>query len=90
MTETCSHIEPLYSQAKLLGCSVTQVSRGWSEARMVVHFAQRMPPAFRPRAGIVAAPVRYYSSPRTPHNAADEGFYCTDCKVGLSFPAASA
>ncbi len=90
MTETCSHIEPIYGQARSLGCSVKEISRGWSEARLVVHFSQHMPPNLRPASGSIAAPVRYYSSPRTPHNPADEGFYCTDCKVGLSFPAASA
>lgn len=90
MTETCSHIEPLYSQARSLGCSVKEISSGWSEARLVVHILQPLPTDLRSASGGVAAPVRYYSSPRTPYNPADEGFYCTDCKVDLSFPAASA
>jgi len=87
MTETCDHLEWLLTQAIEFGCSVAEVSSGWSEARLVVHLSLGMPAALRTP---VSAPVRYYSSPRTPHNAATEGFYCASCKVGLSFPAASA
>ena len=87
MTETCDHLKLLFTQAIESGCSVAEVSTGWSEARLVVHLFPGIPAALR---APVSAPVRYYSSPRTPHNAANEGFYCTSCKVGLSFPAASA
>lgn len=86
MTETCVHLENLFTQAVALGCSVAEVSHGWSDAHLVVHLAPGMPDALRALAPTASTPVRYYLSPRTPHNQADEGFYCASCKVGLSFP----
>src|SRR5690348_13475259 len=85
MPETCEHLETIYARALAFGCFVGEKTEGWSNARLVIHLLPGMPPPLRADAATAVQPVRYYSSDRTPHNPAGEGFYCDTCKVGLSF-----
>ncbi len=83
--DTCEHLDPLVREVTRAGASVREISQGWSEARLVVHF-DRIP------AGALAsisasAPISTFKSAATPHYPANQGFYCAACRIGLEFPA---
>ncbi|AIF45990.1 hypothetical protein HY57_01270 [Dyella japonica A8] len=83
MAELCEHLRPLFDDALANGCVVGEVSAGWSNADVVLQLLPAMPALLRRQ---VTVPVRYYQSARTPHNRADEGFFCAACRMGLTFP----
>ena len=86
MTELCQHLTTLHSQAIALGCRTGETTEGWSKVNVVIELLPSMPSALRNVTSSILKPIRYYASPRTPHNPADEGFICDECKVALSFP----
>ena len=86
MNQACEHLEPLLNLALAEGCSIEGVSEGWSEAKRVLGLVPGMPSKLKESALGVQPPVEYYSYAGSPHNAPDEGFFCSICKVGLSFP----
>ena len=86
MSQACEHLERLLALALAEGCSIGGVSEGWSEARRVLELVPRMPKSLKAAADSVEAPVEYYAYEGSPHNPPDEGFFCSSCKVGISFP----
>lgn len=86
MSHACEHLERLLALALAEGCSISGVSEGWSEARRVLDLVPCMPKSLKEAAGSVEAPVVYYAYEGSPHNQPDEGFFCRNCKVGISFP----
>ncbi|MEA9564942.1 MULTISPECIES: hypothetical protein [unclassified Xanthomonas] len=85
MEDPCPHLQALCAQALQAGCTVQQVSHGWSRAKQVLEFAQPLPATLRAQAH-VDAPVVAYHAPAEPHWPGDEGFFCEQCLVGLAFP----
>ncbi|MCC8535446.1 hypothetical protein ACDH70_21615 [Xanthomonas axonopodis pv. poinsettiicola] len=75
----------MYALALQAGCTVQQVSSGWSRARRVLHFAQPLPAALRVQP-LPDGPVTYYHAPAAPHWQGDEGFFCEQCLTALEFP----
>ncbi|OAG67600.1 hypothetical protein A7D17_16655 [Xanthomonas floridensis] len=84
MAAACPHLQPTYALALQAGCTVQEVSHGWSRAERVLHFAQCLPAALRtqPHAD---GPVTYYHAPAAPQWRGDEGFFCEQCRVALAF-----
>lgn len=67
------------------GNSVAEVSEGWTKLRQVVHMRDRL--SQRVRELLFADPrLRYWSTEKTPHNKAEEGFTSDADKVSISFP----
>ncbi|CAA9312187.1 MAG: hypothetical protein AVDCRST_MAG68-1428 [uncultured Gemmatimonadetes bacterium] len=86
MTRSCEHLEPLLNRALANGCSIVDVSEGWSVACRVVELGPAFPEALRSAAQDIQSPVRYYTAVGSPHNEPDQGFFCDNCKVGIAFP----
>ncbi|MBB5407661.1 hypothetical protein HDG34_001593 [Paraburkholderia sp. HC6.4b] len=82
------HIDHAVQIAVAAGNSVKEVSEGWSKVRQVVHMTSRMSEAVRNDIQSQIPSLRYWSSDRTPHNPAEDGFICEEYQVGLSFPRA--
>jgi hypothetical protein len=54
--------------------------------QQVVYMTHRLSATVRDEIEKQIPSLRYWSSERTPHNLAEEGFICDDHQVGLSFP----
>jgi hypothetical protein len=68
------------------GNLLAEISEGWSKVRQVVHMRKGLSPLAKQRIESELPSLRYWYSPRTPHNPATEGFISDTDKVGLSFP----
>ena len=86
----CSHLKEFYVIATSTGLVVREISQGWSEAKFVFHFNGRLPPRLVNAAQGMSAPISFYSACKAPHTPAEDGLYCSECKIGLSFPQTSA
>ncbi|QHG87204.1 hypothetical protein K6978_11410 [Xanthomonas cucurbitae] len=83
--DACPHLQPVYALVLQAGCTVQEISSGWSRAKRVLHFSQRLPAALRaPRHA--DGPVTDYHAPTAPHWQGDEGFFCEQCLIVLAFP----
>lgn len=69
------------------GYRVKEISDAWSDAEQVVFMAERLTESLRAEIEIEIPELRYWESPRTPHNPQAEGFISAAPVVGLSFPA---
>ena len=83
--DTCEHLDRMVREVVRAGAAVREISQGWSEARLVVHF-DRIPAGMLASIS-VSAPVTTFQSTATPHYPANQGFYCAACRIGLEFPA---
>lgn len=89
MTQILSpNIERAVRIAEQAGNSVSELSEGWSKVRQVVQMAGPLTAAVRSSIESQVPSLRYWSTKRTPHNPAGEGYICEECGVGISFPTA--
>ena len=68
------------------GNSIKEISEGWSDVQQVVCMENGLTAAVRNDIRRHVPTLQYWSTDRTPHNPAEEGFICNAYKVGLSFP----
>ncbi|WP_148042039.1 hypothetical protein [Dickeya undicola] len=68
------------------GNLVQEISDGWSNLEQVIFFSKKMSPELRVKIKSESPTLRYFSTDRTPHNKADEGFICDEYKVAISYP----
>ncbi|MEI7378199.1 hypothetical protein OGM23_01060 [Dickeya fangzhongdai] len=68
------------------GNLVQEISNGWSNLEQVIFFSKKMSPELRVKIKSEVPALRYFSTDRTPHNKADEGFICDEYKVAISYP----
>lgn len=80
------HISHAVAIAIAAGNSVKEISDGWSKVEQVVHMSGSLPTNIRKDIEKKEPSLRYWSTARTPHNPADEGFICDKFKVAVSFP----
>jgi hypothetical protein len=80
------NIDQAVQIAVAAGNTVKEISEGWSKVQQVVHMAERMPASVRDEIQRQVPALRYWSSERTPHNPAEDGFICDAYHVGISFP----
>ncbi|MHA6848778.1 hypothetical protein [Ralstonia syzygii] len=87
MTQIISpNIDRAVKIAEQGGNSVSEISEGWSKVRQVVQMSGHLTAAVRSDIERQVPSLRYWSSKRTPHNAAGEGYICEEYGVGISFP----
>lgn len=80
------HITQAVIVATAAGNSVKEVSDGWSKIEQVVHISSSLTAKVRQAIEKKEPSLRYWSTIRTPHNPAGEGFTCDEFKVAMSFP----
>lgn len=78
-------IEQAAAAAIADGNSVAEVSEGWSKVRQVVHMRDRLSQRVREQLAADSR-LRYWSTEKTPHNKAEEGFTSDEDKVSICFP----
>lgn len=86
MNLTCKHIEEVVGVAKASGNEVIEVSEGWTRVKQVVHMKKKLSEDDRDIIKAKQPALRHWLSERTPHNAAEEGYTCDICSVGITFP----
>jgi hypothetical protein len=80
------HINHAVAIATAAGYMVKEVSSGWSKVDQVVYMSGNLTADVRQAIEKEEPSLRYWSTNRTPHNPAEEGFTCDDYKVAMSFP----
>lgn len=70
----------------LEGNLVKEVYDGWSTLEQVVFFSKKISPELRVKIRLELPSLRYFSTDRTPHNKADEGFICDEYNIAISYP----
>lgn len=68
------------------GNTIKEISDGWSMIQQVVHMTSGLSVDVRDEIQCQVSTLRYWSTDRTPHNPAEEGFICDEYHVGISFP----
>ncbi|MDW2982550.1 MAG: hypothetical protein WBG81_12880 [Rhodanobacter sp.] len=68
------------------GNYIVEISDGWSKVQQVAHMGRELSPTTKQRIKLELPSLRYWNSPKTPHNPASEGFISDDEKAGISFP----
>jgi len=68
------------------GNCLVEISGGWSKVQQVAHMGKELSPTTRQRIELELPSLRYWNSPRTPHDPASEGFISDVEKAGISFP----
>jgi len=86
MNINCQHIDRAVQVAVNAGNSIQEISTGWSKVKQVVHMSRPLTADVLRDIQSEVPSLRYWSSARTPHNPAEEGFTCDEDEVGLSFP----
>ena len=86
MNINCPHIEEVVNISKSSGNDILEVSEGWSKVKQVVHMKEKFKSDDKSQVQAKQSALRYWSTERTPHNAAEEGFTCDECSVGITFP----
>lgn len=79
------HINRAIAIAIAAGYMVKEVSNGWSKIDQVVHMSGSLTTDVRQSIEKEEPSLRYWSTDRTPHNPAEEGFTCDEYKVAMSF-----
>lgn len=80
------HIAHAINLSLSAGNSVKETSTGWSSMNQVIFFSKKMTSELRDKIKQEEPGLRYFSTEKTPHNSADEGFICDECKVAISYP----
>ena len=68
------------------GNSVKNIVEGWSKVEQVVYMSGKLTSDVRHLIETSEPSLRYWSAEKTPHNQAEEGFICDECKVAIAFP----
>ena len=86
MNINCQHIKEAVMILKSSGNDISEITEGWSKVKQVVHMKTKLTPNDKSEVYVKQPSLRYWSTERTPHNAAEEGFTCDECRVGIVFP----
>lgn len=86
MNSTCPEVNTVIKLASDLGNEVKEKSEDWSKAKQVIFMQKKLDPLLKNKVEVELIKLRYFSYEGSPHNEPDEGFFCDECKVGISFP----
>lgn len=82
----CKHIEEVVNIAIAAGNDVSEISEGWTKIKQVVHMKGQLSKTDRDLIAAKQPSLRSWSTERTPHNRAEDGYTCDECCVGMTFP----
>ncbi|MCL6350695.1 hypothetical protein [Pectobacterium polaris] len=80
------HINHAIELSLTEGNSVKEISDGWIDFSQVIFFSKKMSRKLCVEIKNKEPMLRCFSSDRTPHNEADEGFICDESKIAVSYP----
>jgi hypothetical protein len=87
-TETldiCAHLAPYYNDLLASGAALVARDTGWSECKLNLLLSQG-PQVADMQANWNLADYLEPWAGRDPHYAIENGLFCTQCKIGLSWP----
>jgi len=88
MKSICPEIDIVIKLALDDGNRVKEVSEGWSKAKQVFFMEKNLTYELKNKIEAQMPKLEYWKDPGSPHNEPDEGFFCNECTVGISFPVA--
>ena len=68
------------------GNKVFEISEGWSNAEKVFHMSEFLSSNLKAEIKAKIRKLEYFKDNGSPQVPADEGFFCNECKEGISFP----
>lgn len=80
------YIEQTFNIAIEHGNTLKEVSYNWSKAKQVLNMNKPLSNEVRETIINNVKMLEYWKESGTPHNAPEEGFFCNEFQVGLSFP----
>ncbi|GKW01867.1 hypothetical protein PEC301877_06820 [Pectobacterium carotovorum subsp. carotovorum] len=80
------HINHVIELSLAEGNLVKEVSYGFIGFSQVIFFSKKMSQKLCVEIKNQESMLRYFSTDRTPHNEADEGFICDEYKIAVSYP----
>ncbi|MDG0806300.1 MULTISPECIES: hypothetical protein [Pectobacterium] len=80
------HINHVIELSLAEGNSVKEISEGWVGFYQVIFFYKKMSQELCVEIKKQEPMLRYFSTDKTPHNEADEGFICDESKIAVSYP----
>ncbi len=87
MNSICPEINLAMSLSLSDGNIIKERSEGWSsKAKQVIMMKGKLTTEMRDSIKQSVPKLEYWVESSSPHNDPDEGFYCNECSVGLSFP----
>ncbi|WJM85370.1 hypothetical protein QUF31_20185 [Dickeya chrysanthemi] len=80
------HIDHVIELSLLAGNEIKEYVYGWVNIDCVVFFCEKMTQDLRIRIQKEEPTLRYFSTNKTPHNQAEEGFICDVYNIAVSYP----
>ena len=88
MKSICPEIDTAIKLALDDGNKIKESSEGWSKAKQVFFMEKKLTQELKNKIKTEIPKLEYWNDAGSPHNEPDEGFFCNECTVGISFPVA--
>lgn len=86
MNSICPDIDMAIKLSIVAGNSIKEKSEGWSKAKQVFFMERKLTLELKDKIHSTVPKLEYWVELGSPHNEPEEGFYCNECTVGMSFP----
>ncbi len=86
MNSICPEINLAINLALSDGNEIKERSEGWSKAKQVIMMKGKLTAEMRDSIKKSVPKLEYWVESGSPQNDPEEGFFCNECSVGLSFP----
>lgn len=85
-SNSCQHINLAVKFCKLSGNPVKNISEGWTNAKKVYHMSNSLASELKQIIEKEVNTLEYWQETTDSHYEPSEGFFCNECKEGISFP----
>lgn len=85
MNSICPEINIAIKLALDSGNGIKEKSEGWSKAKQVFFMEKKLTQELKDKIQNTVPKLEYWKDSGSPHNEPDEGFFCNECTVGISF-----
>lgn len=85
-SSNCHEINLAIKFADLLGNFVKETVTGWTKANLVFYMQLPLSSELKEKIENEIPRLMYWRASTDTHYAPEEGFFCDECKTGISFP----
>ena len=85
MEINCQEINLVLNLAEKAGNKILEVSTGWSKVKKDIRMAEPLAPQLKKKIKSEVN-LQYWKYNGSPHNAPDEGYFCEEHNITISFP----
>jgi hypothetical protein len=86
MTSDCQEINLALKFAIDGGNKIQETSEDWTSAKKVFHMQDQLSSSLKEKIIKEIKKLEYWKDWGSPHNSPAEGFFCNECKIGITFP----